>query len=215
MATKPPDERISALRWWLVAALTVGIWLAPWLYRNHAAMGFVFIRSNFGLEFAMSNHQDSKATWLDNYQRIPHPSTHLEDAQLIARIGEPAYNRMRLLEAFAWIREDPAAFLGLSAKRALYFWFQPRRSLIASLLASGMTLAALCGLYVLFQRRRRTIAWLFLLAWLSFSCVYYLIQFGARYRYPIDWSLLLLAAVWLHSLWHSSRLAPLRARIGG
>jgi hypothetical protein len=214
IATAPPAGRRKTLGWWLAAMFTMSMWLTPWLYRNYTQLGhFVFIRSNFGLEFAMSNHPNSTPTWYNNYQRVPHPSTHLGDAVLITQIGELAYNRMRMGEALQWIRAHPDAFLILSAKRAFYFWFPPHRLLPVVLLAGGTTIAAFCGLYVLLRRRRRTMAWLLLLTWLSFSSVYYLIQFGARYRYPIDWSILLLASVWVHSLWHSSWLTPFRVRM--
>ena len=58
----------------------------------------------------------------------------------------------------------------------------------------NVTVFGCAGLWMMF-RKNRLVAWLMLITWLTFPDVYYVLQFIARYRTPMDWQLLLCAAL--------------------
>lgn len=79
---------------WLHAALvTLGIVLAclPWGWRNYQTFDAVFfIRSNFGLELRMGNHDGATAAMdgMDRQQEHIHPRIHEAEAQKVQAMGE-------------------------------------------------------------------------------------------------------------------------------
>ena len=102
-------------------------------------------------------------------------------------------------EATSWIRANPASFGGLTLRRFIAWWFPPG-NLPARATKWGLTLFAFAGLGILW-RRHRLLAALFAVTWLTLPVVYYVIQWSSRFRYPMDWQLVICAAVALHSAW--------------
>ncbi len=196
--TAGDSARKRALRWSAVA-LTAGLTLLPWTLRNYLVLGAVVpIRSNFGIEFRMSNHELARADMVGNFT-VPestrhHPSLDPGAAAAVRAQGEAAYNRQLVLETLDWIRSRPLHFLRLTLRRIVNFWFPPapepgRGAALGALAAAGW-------IGVLWAWRRGLAgAGLQIAVWLTFPLVYYLVQSAPRYRYPLTWAFLLYA-VW-------------------
>jgi hypothetical protein len=198
LARRPSSlPRLAAL---VLAAVAV---LAPWTIRNYYALGgLMFVRSNFGIEFSVSNHDTAYVLARDNsligfpqnYFHEHHPWTNRAQAQRVQQIGEVAYNRERLAETLAWCRTHPKRFFQLTAGRFWYFWAMPSiNQRYKNLLLQPITVLGLVGLVIVWRRDPQAggVFWSLLL---GYPLVYYLVQTDSRYRYPIDWSLLFLAA---------------------
>src|ERR1700676_260101 len=93
--------------------------LLPWTIRNYYAVdGFVFVKSNFGLEFWLGNNPAVKQVVSPDL----HPmSSYMERVQLILS-GEPNYNRMKQKQAMAYIRSHPRTFLKNVRDRVVDNW---------------------------------------------------------------------------------------------
>jgi hypothetical protein len=187
-------------RRWRWAALTLlGMTLAcvPWTWRNYQALGGpFFIRSNFGLELRMGNHEGAGAT-LDLSARggtERHPRTNVEEARKVQELGELEYMRQAGREATEWIRSHPASFLRLTGLRVAQFWLGPIGDRPVALATTLLTLLAGLGAWrarpLLSVPQRAAI----LIPLATFPLVYYLVGYEARYRQPVDGLLLLLAA---------------------
>ena len=170
----------------------------PWTVRNYRALGaFIPVRDDFGLELQVSNNDDAAPSLPDNevsFNRF-HPTWNPKEAERTRSLGEISYNRAKMAQATAWIASHPRQFASLTARRIAYYWF-PR---IAALRAQGsigtwiVTLLSLPGLILVFPRRLRyryAIIGTLILAPLPF----YVIQMDLRYRTPMLWLSLLLAA---------------------
>ncbi len=203
-ALSPPDGH---RRTWLprlaVLMLASAVVLTPWTIRNYQALGgVVFVRSNFGIEFSVSNHDAAHAQARDNYL-IGYPNNYFHEnhpwssrahAQRVQRLGERAYNRERLAEAIAWCRDQPGQFLTLTARRFWLFWAMPSiNQRYKDVLLQPITVLGLVGLVILWRRDRQVGA-VFGSLFIGYPLVYYVVQTGSRYRYAIEWALLLLAA---------------------
>lgn len=189
-----------------VAGLVIA--LAPWIARNYAVLGgFVWGRDNFGLELSLSNGPGAHWSNPQNSPRIysTHPSRYRPEAEKLASMGELAYNAERKQEAIRWIQDNPGEFTRLTVLRAIHFWFPTGRNTAHTILLGGLTLLAFLGLALLWRTVPAAFA-IVLAIWLSYPTMYYLIQWSSRYRLPIDWTLLLCAAVAFNEL--RRRFAP-------
>jgi len=176
-----------------VAALVACI---PWSVRNYRAFDAVFfVRSNFGLELRMGNHDGAEPS-IDHphfQNEPPHPRTHVEDAIKVREWGEVPYMRESGAAARAWIVSNPGEFTRLTAKRIGYFWLGPLdRPGIAGLFAILAGLALLGAVRVIRILPPPGTAAL-LIPLLVYPLVYYLVPWQHRYRFPIEWILFLLA----------------------
>lgn len=174
-----------ARRWWLPLAISV-LLVMPWTLRNHAKLGsWIWIRDNLGLELSLSNRDGVTPSMRENirlgYHGASHPSHSMQELDRVQYYGEALYNQRRLRMALTWIAGHPGKFAALTLARARWFWFP-------SLYFSAMVLLAFYGIW------RAPNAWIFAAVWLVFPLMYYLIQYDARYRHPMDWTLLLAAA---------------------
>jgi hypothetical protein len=201
-----------------LAALGMIVAVTPWNVRNYRALGgFVFIRSNFGLELSLSNHPGVYVLHVDNlwigfpnnYYHQHHPWASLKDAEEVRDWGEIKYNRYCLHQAVQWIRANPRGFVNLTVKRTLYFWFTPlNHQPVKTFALIVWTLIAAWGLRLALQHHHEFGLQL-LAIWIGFPLVYYIIQTDTRYRYPVDWTFTLLAVyVLAKPLWASPACAP-------
>jgi multisubunit Na+/H+ antiporter MnhC subunit len=78
--------------------------------------------------------------------------------------------------------------------RIFHFWFPMGRTLLHTALEWSLTVLAFIGLYLLYFRHRAA-ALLILALWLLYPPVYYIMLWSSRYRYPLNWTLILTAAV--------------------
>jgi hypothetical protein len=195
--------------WRLVAAMSLGVLLAitPWTIRNYRQFhALVFMRTNFGLEFSLSNNPEANILSVDNdtirftnnYFQRHHPSLNREQAEEVRRLGEGPYNRALLRQALAWIRANPGRFMALTAGRFACFWVTPYYNQVwKNFLLTPWTILAACGLFLMVGEYRELGA-LMLAVWIGFPLVHYLVETDTRYRYPIDWSVTLLAVFALY-----------------
>jgi hypothetical protein len=162
---------------------------APWIVRNWIQLhGLVLSRSNFGIEFRLSNAPESFALMEDNVSHglldRYHPAHSEAEWQRVRDMGEVAYNRDEMRLAEQEIRRDPGHFLRLTLERVWRFWLEPSRRLKSTLATTFVTLFGFAGLWMLPRAAGLKLVWLILL---SYPLVYYLVEVDRRYRYPIEW----------------------------
>jgi 4-amino-4-deoxy-L-arabinose transferase-like glycosyltransferase len=177
----------------------LGIVLAtlPWVARNYATFGtFIWVRGNLGLELSVSNGPGAQWSNPQNQARIfsMHPSRYPPATLKLLQQGEAAFNADRQREAISWIRAHPREFTALTVSRTFHFWFPPGRNPIHRLALALLTVAAYSGMAVLWKQESPAMPWV-AVTWITYPLVYYVIQWSSRYRQPIDWSLILCAAV--------------------
>jgi hypothetical protein len=181
------------------ALVVAGMALAcvPWTLRNERAFGgLFFLRSNFGLELRMGNHEGAGAN-LDLSARggtERHPRTDEDEARRVAELGERAYMRAAGREAKAWIAAHPGEFLRLTALRVVQFWLGPVGDAAAMAAISLLTLLSAVGASRTFPSLSNDRRAALLVPFLLFPLVYYVVGFEARYRQPLDGLAFLLAA---------------------
>jgi len=87
----------NSKKWAYLGLVILGILVAsiPWGWRNYVTFDSVFfIRSNFGLELRMGNHEGAAPTMeiMDEIgDEHRHPAAHIADAKKLREIGEIAY----------------------------------------------------------------------------------------------------------------------------
>lgn len=181
------------------ALVVAGMALAcvPWTLRNQRAIGgLFFVRSNFGLELRMGNHDGAGAN-LDLSARggtERHPRTDEAEARKVAELGELAYMRAAGREARAWIAAHPGEFLRLTALRVLQFWLGPVGDPVGALGIALVTLLSAVGAWRAFPSLSTDRRAALLVPFLLFPLVYYAVGFEARYRQPLDGLAFLLAS---------------------
>ena len=192
-------------KWRSVALVAVAALVAcvPWGVRNYRAFDAVFfVRSNFGLELRMGNHEGAEASIDHPHFRNdpPHPRSHPEDALKVREWGEVPYMRESGAAARAWIVSHPGDFTRLTAKRIGYFWLgpldKPGIALLFAILSGLAFLGAVRAVRTLPPPRTAVL----LIPLLTYPLVYYLVPWQHRYRFPIEWILYLLAGAALLGL---------------
>jgi hypothetical protein len=155
--------------------------VSPWIIRNavvfHAP---VFLRDDFGLQLYISNNDLARP---EQAARLGHPSQNPSVAADLIRFGEPAYFDSLRSNAVQWIRDHPGQFLRLTGGRIRLWW-------TSSWFAAVLNLLALSGIWL---ARRERIGKAAAAAILLFPAPYYLVQFEARYTYPVLWASALMA----------------------
>ncbi|MGH9455660.1 MAG: hypothetical protein ACRD2O_17005, partial [Terriglobia bacterium] len=192
---RPTGSFKRYLREAVLLSLTIFLFLVPWAVRNDIVLNkLIWTKSNFGLEFWMSNGP-GRAFDLATNMGDPnlHPSNSYAEAQKVATLGEVKYNRQKLAEAMSWVRANPEDFLHLTLRRFIAWWFPPGPNIIIQTAKLCLSLLAFAGLFLL-VRRRVLAGWLFLLTWITLPDVYYVLQWSSRYRFPMEWELLICAS---------------------
>jgi len=187
-----------SLRLSLLSITACVLMLSPWMVRNRAVFGhWVFVRSNFGAEFALGNHHLSQGRGEANGR---HPTTSAAEMKEYQRVGEYAYVREKNQEAMQFVREYPGEFASLTAKRALYFWdgsggkYRPPVAWYWLPWSFGpLSLLLLPALWAAYHTRVHAF-WLFLGVFLFYPAPYYIVFSTLRYRHALEPLLLLLVA---------------------
>ena len=186
------------LRFAALSALTTVLTLSPWIVRNYRAFGhFFLVRSNFGMELKLSNH-DGASPLLDvnegsDYFYKNHPYWSRSEADSVKQEGEFAYNRRALRTALSWIAAQPVAFLRLCAERFVYFWFMPGWPPFKAIILFPMVLLAGWGA-IRMVREHPVGGSILAIVPLLFPLVYYVVQVANRYRLPMYWTLFFFAS---------------------
>jgi len=193
----------NSKKWGYVGVITLGIFVAclPWGWRNYTTFDSIFfIRSNFGLELRMGNHEGAVATMevMDALGEHIHPRSHFAESVKLREIGEIAYMQGALEDARTWIKSNPTEFMRLTSLRIVNTWFGPPYNPKAALGISALTLVALIGVWRVFPSLSIPQRAALLIPLLTFPLVYYFVAYMPRYRVPIDWILFILAgsALW-------------------
>ena len=184
--------------------------VAPWIARNYARFGaFIFVRDNFGLEFALGNNPCASATLAQNIasgcHHLNHPNSNTEVAKLVSSMGEYAFDQAKLQESLNWIRENKSAFASLTIQRVRQVWFPTLERRWEMPIVWCITPLAFVGLARLW-RWRRSVALLLGITWVLYPAVYYLVAADPRYLYPIYWTILLPAGFALTNFLRKSQL---------
>ena len=183
---------------------TTALVISPWIYRNFVCLsGFVPIRSNFGIEFAVGNHPENRDGTTYGVRGMAfHPTLNAVEAEKLKAVGEVAYNRMKLRETWASIQTHPGRFAKLTTRRLVLFWF-PSGNVVwgpqsfipvpmKSVAIGIVTVLAFGGLASLFVRRH-PYRWLIAGIFIGPSLPYLVTHVFFRYRYPLLWLTFLLA----------------------
>jgi hypothetical protein len=214
-----PEVLSRARRAMLVVVAGAAIACLPWFIRNYQRFHAVFfVRDNFGLELSTSNNACAQPTLLENINSRCHFKTHPNPNPDIAGElmdkGEIQFNREQLRQALAWISTNPWAFASLAGRRFLKFWFPYLGSLRYAIPTGVLTILSFAGLAMMFRNNRRA-AFMLGSTLLLYPLVHYVVQFEARYRYPIFWATFLPAgyavietARWLRKAPQQSVSAP-------
>jgi 4-amino-4-deoxy-L-arabinose transferase-like glycosyltransferase len=182
----------------LVALAVAAVTCLPWFVRNYQRFQAVFfIRDNFGLELYVSNNRCAQPTTFANQasgcHKRTHPNPNPEIAGEIIDKGEVQFNQERLRQALGWIESNPRAFARLTAQRFVRYWFPYLASYRYGIPAGIATLFSFAGLPLMY-RKQRSAFWMLSSTLLVYPLVHYVVQFEARYRYPIFWATFVPAA---------------------
>jgi hypothetical protein len=179
----------------LIGAVGVSIVCAPWALRNYAALGEpIFIRSNFGLELRLGNHDGARADlWSTGDAARLHPGNDEGEARRVGDLGEAAYMRDARDRAVHWIRSNPAEFVALTAARVWHVWFGPPARPLEALPVAGLTLLAIIGLARALPRLDAPERAAILIPLAVYPLVYYLVGYIPRYTFPVTVLLFMLA----------------------
>lgn len=163
----------------------------PWFVRNYQRFDAIFfIRDNFGVELFTSNNSCAGPTTSANIasgcHMQTHPNPNPEIAGEIIDKGEVQFNRDRLRQALAWIASNPRSFACLTAQRFVRYWFPYLGGYRYAIPTGIATALSLVGLALMF-RSQRSAFWMLSSTLLVYPLVHYIVQFEARYRYPIFW----------------------------
>ncbi len=208
--------------WWLkgrrkwpgALAVAIGalVTCAPWAIRNYIALHDVFfVRSNFGLELRIGNHDGAQAdVWTQKPGRL-HPGNSAEEAAVVRDLGEARYMARVRDEALSWIRAHPAEFARLSVARAWHVWFGPPLRPLEGLPTASLTILAMLGLARAMPRLRAPERAALVIPLAAYPLVYYLVGYVPRYLFPISGLLFVLAASEVMGWWPSRSQVPKEA----
>jgi len=162
---------------------------SPWIIRNDLRFGAPIVRSNLGMTLFASNADCAlpslEATLKNGCYASKHPNMDRTEANLLATLGEAAYDRRRIAAALGWVRAHPVGFARLARQRAINFWFPPISS-VWDACVWVLTALSLPGLIVLY-RKQADVAGLLAGIGLLYPTMYYFVVSDVRYRYPILW----------------------------
>ncbi len=169
--------------------------LAPWTIRNYRTFGrLVLVRDNLGAELRMGNGPGATGMWM----WWLHPTQSKPQMALYRQLGEQGYVAERKAEALAWIKADPARFVLISFRKAMYYWTGIPRGesrlvdITKNSLFTASSLLAFWGLLRAWRRRRHAV-FVFASSLLVYPAIYYFVFPHARYRHPIEPEMLMLA----------------------
>jgi 4-amino-4-deoxy-L-arabinose transferase-like glycosyltransferase len=176
------------------AVFVFALALLPWTIRNYYAIdGWVFVKSNFGMELWLGNNPSVKNVYTPEL----HPISNLSQRISLIMAGEPNYNRARQHQAIAYIEDHPRTFLNNLSDRFADTWAATYDSLVEPwILALHLSRADVwfCAAFSITSFAGLILALLgnwadalpLTLCLLLFPIPYYLTHTALRYRHPID-----------------------------
>jgi len=207
--------RTSIMRFASTSLIVACLILAPWVIRNKIILGSpILTRSGFGLELWIANNDYSSPTYGGNEvsHQLYQPFINQSEAMRIAQEGEALYMHQRMDMAIHWIDSHPHRFLSLTGERIFLFWLPITYRKSQSVGLWILEMGAVLGLCITWARNRRAL-WILGAIWLGYPLVYYFVQLDNPYRYPMYWSVLLLAVYGCSWLAHSMNNLEIRSRM--
>ena len=186
-------------KYFFLSVMTLSIVLAciPWAYRNYTTFNALFfIRSNFGLELRMGNHEGAAATMEEmDAQQVAyrHPTLSYTEAHRLLDLGEIEFMRRAKMEALDWIRSNPRDFLWLTLQRIANLWAGPLHQPKAAFEVLFLTFLSFWGLLRTYTSLTIPQRAALILPLALYPVIYYITAYMPRYRTPIDWILFILA----------------------
>ncbi len=174
--------------------------ISPWLIRNRVELGgWTLMRTGLGQNLRCSNHDGARASIelinTDPVSKRMYPLNSVAESEKVRLMGELAYDRYERRLAFDWIGGHPRQFAVLSLERFLYFWAGPKEHWFEFVITSLYTILGGVGLFLMRKRVGPVQFRLWCTALVTYPVVYYFIQYGNRYRVPIDWLIWLSAGL--------------------
>jgi len=186
--------------WCTISLVVVALCLLPWGLRNRRELGeMVWLRSDLGFELWQAYHDHAGYGALDSNNLLG-PASNVQSAEQVRILGEIRYNRMLKEDAVQWIRSHPARAAQLFLGHVFYFWFPPGQTPLIRLLRASLTLAAFAGLLLLLLDGAPAV-YILAAVWVFFPLIYYVVYWSSRYRYPMEWTLLIAASSAIWSFW--------------
>ena len=188
------------------ATLAFAVAILPYTLRNHHVFGaWFFMRDNFGLELAMSNGPNARATMYENLEAgggtfTQHPFSSRAAAAEVRDLGEVEYDRRLETAAVTWIRANPRAFLRLVAERVGYMVLPRSPRWYQCVITGAIGLMAIAGCVFLWSSRYRFGIRCLTAAIVGYLLVYLLVEHDPRYMYPALFLESLIAASFLVAL---------------
>jgi hypothetical protein len=195
LALRRSRENVAWLKPAVLAVMMSLVVISPWMVRNRIAFGhWVFVRTNFGYEFSLSNYHGSHGRdWAGRA-----PVGNKQEMAAYIREGEYNYVKRKFAEGRQFVRDYPLEFVTLTLKRIPMFWdgssikhsypaapyWLPWSFPVFSLLfIPGLALACI----------RRVHGWpLYLWSILLYPFPYYIVHSQARFRQVLEPVMLLL-----------------------
>ncbi|HJZ65475.1 MAG TPA: glycosyltransferase family 39 protein [Candidatus Acidoferrum sp.] len=194
----------------LVCVATIILCCAPWTIRNYFHFHrLIPLRSNLPFELWIGNNDIFDEHAVGGTERI----TRFGEVRLYAQLGENAYMEEKRHLAWDFIRTHPLLEARLTFRRITAAWLgteHPLHDFLSTdsllirsifLFSTGLTLATIVGVALLFLRRNPFAIPLSLVP-LLFPLVYYATHSSLRYRHPIEPILLLISAFTILSALH-------------
>ena len=199
-------DRWRCVRWVALAILLSVLAVTPWTLRNRRELGgWMFMRSNLGLNLYLSNSDAAQPT-IGLHHLVPfglrdiHPFGSENETRRVAYVGEVAYDREKLSLAKEWIAAHPRRFASLCAMRAAQMWFGAFETPPwLRLPIAAFTILGLLGLRTLWRSSRVDQLAVIAILWLTYPTVYFVFMYVNRYRGVFDWSVALCMGVFLIS----------------
>jgi 4-amino-4-deoxy-L-arabinose transferase-like glycosyltransferase len=189
-------EMLRSLGGVVIASLIFFVIVGPWLVRNHDVFGkWVFIRNDFGQQFALGNGLAARGYSMVYEQ----PNLNPGELERFRQMGELAYAEARQHQAVTFIREHPGRWVVITAEKFFYYWGGiPKAADGIAVTTIKMSLFLLSSILAFWGavravRQKRPGAWLFTMLLIVYPLIYYVVYPHARYRHPIEPELMILA----------------------
>jgi len=187
-------QRLRGVALALLSAVMCIAVATPWVVRNALVFhAFIPTRNNLGAELAKAWSPDSDGL---PWGAAMHFVETDPEYRVYARMGEPAYVRMRGKLAWQWARAYPAHFWKLVALRFYMYWANVphatngtfKADTLETIRGSTYCFGSITGVLGLLLALRRKLPTAGLFAWavLLLPIIYYFVTAGARFRYPLE-----------------------------
>ena len=180
----PPGKAMAIIL--VVAAFVV----CPWFLRNWHELGAIIpLRSNFGEELWVGNHVGG----IGRFQFGLGPSDNQHERERYRYLGEISYAAQRKTEAMQFISENRGQFLRQTFFRVRYWWFAEGEDGGAFLFYRLLAILSLAGIALGWRRIANGPVLTIVMAIVVYPAVYYVTDVFARYRYPVEPFMMILA----------------------